>query len=126
MASIFELEAPSFGRLSTGRTVVAGTDAATTLTAAQCIESIITVSPTAGRAYTTATAAEIITELGANAKVGQCFEVTIVNLTANTHAVTFTAGTGVTVTGVAAVANASSGTFIGRMASASTVVFYRK
>jgi len=127
MASVFELQDPNFGRLTKTRTVVAGDDAATTLTAAQCIESIITVTPTTGRAYTTATGAAILSELGINNKVGQSFEVTIVNLAASTHAITFTAGaTGVTITGLATVAANTSATFVGRVASSSAVVFYRK
>lgn len=126
MASIFELEQANFGRATTGQVVLAGTDAATTLTAAQSIEGIVTVTPTASRTYTTATAADIISELGNSAKVGQTFEVTIVNLAANTHAVTFAGGTGVSVTGSATVAHATSGTYLGRMASATTVVYYRK
>jgi hypothetical protein len=126
MASLFELEQANFGRSTQGRTLLAGTDAATTLTAAQSIESVVTVTPTAARAYTTATAADIISELGGSAKVGQCFEVTVVNLAPATHAITFTAGTGVTVTGSATVSHASSATFVGRMASATTVIYYRK
>lgn len=126
MSSIFELEQPTFSRLTQGRTLLAGTDAATTLTAAQSVESVITVTPTAARTYTTATAAAIISALGDTAKVGQCFEVTIVNLAANTHAITFAGGDGVTVTGTAAVTHATSGTFLGRVASATTVIFYRK
>ena len=126
MASLFELEQANFGRSTAGRTLLAGTDAATTLSAAQSIESIVTVTPTTGRTYTSATAADIISELGNSAKVGQCFELTIVNLAGATHAVTFAGGTGVTVTGSASVAAASSATYVGRMASATTVVFYRK
>lgn len=126
MASIFELEQANFGRATEGRVVLAGTNADTTLTAAQSVESIVTVTPTTGRTYTTATAADIISELGGSAKVGQTFELTIVNLAASTHAITFAGGTGVTVTGSATVAAATSATYVGRMASATTVVYYRK
>jgi hypothetical protein len=126
MASIFELENANFGRSTNGRTLLAGTDAATTLSAAQSVESVVTVTPTAARTYTTATAAEIIAELGNSAKIGQTFEVSIVNLAGATFAVTLAGGTGVTITGVAAVSAATSGTFIGRMASATTVIYYRK
>jgi hypothetical protein len=126
MASIFELEQANFGRATEGRVVLAGTNADTTLTAAQSVESIVTVTPTTGRTYTTATAAEIISELGGSAKVGQCFEITLVNLAGATHAVTFAGGTGVTVSGSATVAAATSATYVGRMASATTVVYYRK
>ena len=126
MASIFELEQANFGRATQGRVLLAGGNADTTLTAAQSVESLITVTPTTGRTYTTATAAEIISELGDSAMVGQCFEVTIVNLAGATHAITFAGGTSVTVTGSATVAAASSATFVGRMATSSTVIFYRK
>lgn len=126
MASLFELQDPNFGRLTSAKTVVAGGDEATTLTAAQCVESIVTVTPTAARTYTTATAALILTELGINNKVGQTFEITIVNLAASTYAVTLAGGTGVTVTGAAAVSAATSGTFVGRVASSTTIVLYRK
>jgi len=126
MASIFELEEPAFGRHSTGKLLVAATDAATTLTAEQACGSIVTMTPTANRTLTTPTGAEIIAELGPQAKIGQTFEVNVVNLAASTYTVTFTAGaSGVTVTGAAAVAAATGGTFTGRVASASTVVFYR-
>lgn len=126
MASIFELESANFGRVTEGRVLLAGSNADTTLTAAQSIESIVTVTPTTGRTYTTATAADIISELGNSAKVGQCFEITIVNLASATHAVTFAGGTGATVSGNATVAAATSATFVGRMASSTTVVYYRK
>lgn len=126
MASIFELEQANFGRATQGRVLLAGGNADTTLTAAQSIESLITVTPTAGRTYTTATAAEIISELGDSGTVGQCFEVTIVNLAGATHAITFAGGTSVTVSGSATVAAASSATFVGRVTTSSTVIFYRK
>ena len=125
MASIFELENPSFGRLTHERTVLAGGDEATTVGAADCINSVVTVTPTAARTYTTATAALILTELGVNAKVGQTFELVVVNLAPNTHAITVAGGTGVTVTGLATVAHSTSGRFIGRVASSSTITLYR-
>lgn len=126
MASIFELESPSFAVSTSSRGVVAGTNADTTLTAAQCIESIVTVTPTTGRTYTTATAADIITALDSKAKVGQTFELTFVNLAAATHAITFAGGTGVTISGGTSISAATSATYVGRMASATTIVFYRK
>jgi hypothetical protein len=126
MASIFELEQPSFGRHSTGKVLLAATDAATTLSAAQSVGSIVTMTPTANRTLTTPVAADIIAELGPQAKIGQTFEVNVVNLAPSTYTVTFTAGaTGVTVVGAAAIPAAGGGTFTGRVASASTVVFYR-
>jgi hypothetical protein len=127
MASIFELEQPTFGRSTTGKIVVAGANEATALTAAQCIESIITVTPTGNRAYTTATAAAIIAALGDTVKVGQTFKVTIVNLAAETHPVTFTANADakLLLVGSGTVAAATSGTFIGRVTAADAVTFFR-
>jgi hypothetical protein len=126
MAGQFHLEQPPFDRALNGRTLLAATDAATALTAAQSIHSIITMTPGASRAVTTATGPEIIAELG-EYRVGSTFEVTIVNEAGATHPVVFTANaTGVTLKGSGTVAAASTATFIGRVASSSTVVYYRK
>jgi 2',3'-cyclic-nucleotide 2'-phosphodiesterase (5'-nucleotidase family) len=126
MASLFELEQPSFGRSSSGLGLVTAANADVTLTAAQSVGAVVAHTPTSNKLVTTATGAEIIAELGPQAKVGQTFEVVVVNLGGSTHTSTFTAGaTGVTVTGVAAVQPGSSATFIGRVASSSAVVFYR-
>ena len=54
------------------------------------------------------------------------FELTIVNKASSTHAFTVVGGSGVTVNGVAAVAALSSGTFIFRVNSTTTVHAYRK
>lgn len=127
-SSIFELTSDSavMERMASKKTLLAATDAATALTAAQSIETIVTMTPTTGRAVTTATGPDIITELGVG-EIGTCFEVTVVNLAAATHAITFTANaTGVSIVGVATVAALSSATFIGRVATASTVIYYRK
>jgi len=107
--------------------VVAVTDAANTLTAAQLVaNSIFVQTPTAARALTTGTGAEIIAAMP-QYSVGSTFEFTIVNLAANTHVATLTAAaSGVTLVGSAAVAAASSATFIGRIAAADAVVIYRK
>jgi len=107
-------------------TAVALTDAAATLTAAQLVESkLFTITPTAARNLTTATAAQLLTLL-TDEEVGTSFEFTIVNLAAETHAVTLVGGTTVTIVGSAAVAAASSGTFVGVVTSASAVSVYRK
>jgi hypothetical protein len=126
MASIFELETPPFSRHSTGKLLLEATDANTTLTAPQAAGSIVTMTPTANRTLTTPTGAAIIAELGLQAKIGQTFEMNVVNLAASTYTVTLTAGaSGVTVVGAATISAASGGTFTGRVATASTVVFYR-
>lgn len=126
MAGMFHLEDGASRRMLNGRVLLAASDAATTLTPAQSINSVITMTPSAGRAVTTPVAADIIAELS-EFRVGSTWEVTIVNLAGATHAITFTAGaTGVTVVGLATVAAATSATFIGRMTTATTIAFYRK
>jgi hypothetical protein len=113
-------------------TVVAATDPATTMTAAQLAGAgrvVYTMTPSTGRTLTTPTGAE----LGAgftDEAVGTSFEFTVVNVAAATHAITLTAGaSGVTlggVAGMATVAAASSATFIGVFTAANTVTIYRK
>ena len=107
--------------------LVAVSDAAATLTAAQLIaNSIFTQTPGAARALTTATGAEIIAAF-TGYSVGSIFEFTIVNLAAATYVITLTAGaTGVTIVGVAAVQPVTSATFVGRIAAADAVVIYTK
>jgi hypothetical protein len=110
-------------------TVVAATDAATTILQADVAGArrvIYTMTPTAGRALTTPTGAELgaaFTDEG----VGSSFEITVVNLASATHAITLTAGaSGVTLVGSAAIAAASSATFVGVFTAANTVSFYRE
>jgi hypothetical protein len=129
----FHLDAPNFGRTSTLRAVTAASDAATTLTAAQTVEGVVTMTPTAGRALTTATASAIVTLLGDGVQVGSSFELTVVNAASATHAVTLTAPSqgGITLggaSGMATVAAASSATYIGVVTAVGTpaVTFYRK
>ena len=113
-------------------TVVAATDAATTMTAAQLAGAgrvVYTMTPSTGRALTTPTGAE----LGAgftDEAVGTSFEFTVVNVAAATHAITLTAGaSGVTlggVAGMATVAAATSASYVGVFTAANTVTIYRK
>ena len=96
------------------------------ISAAEAVtDGIVSATPTANRNIQAPTAASIIALLGGYA-VGDTFEVTIINLAASTHALTLTVNTGTTIVGSAAVAHASSGTFLVRVASSSAVVFYRK
>jgi len=106
-------------------TEVTLTDAAATLTSAQIISSrLFKITPTAAHALTTGTAAEILTTMTGEG-VGSTFEFTIVNLAAATHAATLTAGTGVTLVGVAAVSALTSATFMGRVYSTTAITIYR-
>jgi hypothetical protein len=106
-------------------TEVALTDAAATLTSTQIISSrLFKITPTAARALTTGTAAEILTTMTGEG-VGSTFEFTIVNLAASLHAATLTAGTGVTLVGVAAVSALTSATFMGRVDSTTAITIYR-
>lgn len=129
----FHLDSPNFGRTSTLRSVTAASDAATTLTAAQTVEGVVTMTPTAGRALTTATASAIVALLGDGVQVGSSFELTVVNGAAATHAATLTAPSqgGITLggaSGMATVAAASSATYVGVVTAVGTpaVTFYRK
>ena len=108
-------------------TPVTVTDAARTLTSAELfVSKLFVCTPTAGRAFTTPTGAELAT-YAADEVVGTSFEFTIVNLAATTHAITLTAGaSGVTLVGNAVVAHATSGTFVGVVTAANTVSIYRK
>lgn len=109
-----------------GVTEVAVADEASTLTAAQLLNSkLFTATPTAGRTFTTATAALIVAAL-TDEVAGTSFEFTIVNKAAATHAITLAGGSDVTVVGAADVSAATSGTFVGVVQSDSTVKVYRK
>jgi hypothetical protein len=126
MATIFDLENPAFALMQEVRPLLDGVDTAPTLTTAQLINGIFLTQPTAARNVTTPTAAAIITAMGDRAAVGLTFKFTIVNTAAGAFATTLVGGTNVTVVGgSAAVAQNVSATFIGRMASATTVIFYR-
>ena len=125
MASLFELQNPNFGQLTKTK-VIKTENAAMTLTTAELIEGIVDGTPTGNRTVTTPTAAEILTALGVQNKVGQTFELTIVNKATSTHKFTLTAGSDVTIVGDADVAAATSGSFIFRVTSSTTVSAFRK
>ena len=125
MATFFELQNPPFGQLTKTK-VIKTENGAHTLTTAEIIEGIVDGTPTGNRAITTPTAAEIISALGTQSGVGQCFELTIVNKAASTHKFTLTAGSGVTIVGEPDVTADSSGTFIFRVSSSTAVSAFRK
>ena len=117
MSSIFELEKPVFGRENSSVELVEASDADTTLTAAQSVNSLVTMTPTGARTVTTATAALIVAELGSGVRIGTTFSITLRNEAASTHAMTLAGGTGVTLdsdnTNTAAAAATRS--FLGRV-----------
>ena len=116
----------SYVAANEGVTEVAVADANSTLTAAQLLNSkLFTATPTAGRTFTTATAALIVAAL-TDEVAGTSFEFTVVNKAADTHAITLAGGTSVTVVGLATVSATLSGTFVGVVQSDNSVKLYRK
>ncbi len=83
------------GTVHASLTLVGASDANTTLTAANNINSLVVMTPSAPRNLTTATAAQLVTQLGSICKVGTSFVLTVRNQ-ASTHAISLVAGTGVT------------------------------
>lgn len=130
--SKFHLDAPNLGVTSTVRPLTAASNADTTLTAAQTIGGVVTMTPAStDKTITTPTASAIVSGLGDGARVGSSFELTIVNVASATRALTFAAGSGVTLggaTAMATVAAATSATYIGVVTAVGTpaVSFFRK
>ena len=133
-SSIFELTSDlAVSNVSaTQKTVTAASDAATTLTAAQCVEGIVTMTPTTGRALTTPTGALLKDYFGGPLEIGTSFELTVINVAAATHAITLTAAaSGITlggVAGMATIAAATSATYVFVCTAVGTPAFtvYRK
>jgi len=96
-------------------------DIAATLTAAQLIGGLFTITPTAARILTTDTAVAIIAALP-GADVGRHVDFTVVNTAA--FDVTLALGVGVTLVGKMVINNVS-GTWKIRVDSATTVSIYR-
>lgn len=98
------------GRLLEVYSVASIADSAVTLTAAQVKNGIVSQTPGAARAVTLPAAADLLA-LCPRAVVGSSFELTIINLAANTHVITLTASGTFTVVGLATVQPATSATF---------------
>jgi hypothetical protein len=114
MASIFELgDIP--GGLLPGQMGLAAPTATATLTAANSYNTIIRGVPTAAATYTTATAAAIVAAIGGDCAVGTTFMLVVLNASAGANTITIAGGTGVTVSGVATVAQNASKVFLGRV-----------
>ena len=87
------------GSVNSSLELMAAADAATILSAAQSVNGLVVMTPSAARNLTTATAAQIVSELGANVKVRTTFLIIVWNHAASTHAITLVGGTGVTLDG---------------------------
>ena len=112
MASIFDLGGipapllPAFMKLAAPTaTATLGTD--------NSYNVIIRGVPTAAATYTTATAAAITAAIGGDCKVGTTFMVVVLNASAGANTITMAGGSGVTVSGVATVAQNACKTFLG-------------
>ena len=112
--------------------VKAAANEATTLTAAECVNGVVTMTPSTGRALTTPTGAELKTYIGGPLEIGTTFELTVVNVAAASHAITLTAAaSGITlggVAGMATVVHATSATYLFICTAVGTPAFtvYRK
>lgn len=122
MASIFELEAPTFGGKALSGMTFAAPAATGDLTAAQTVNAILETDQTAAITLTTATVSQIKAAFP-SAVAGTSFQLVVINSGSN-HNVTIAGGTGVTVVGVATVAQYASKTFVGYFDSATTVKLY--
>jgi len=107
-------------------TVSSLTDAAETLTATQVVTNggLLVGTPTASRAKTIPTGTLTCAALKGY-KVGDTFDVAVINLAAATHPLVITAGTGATIVGSGTVDAATSAIFKVRVSATNTVVWYR-
>jgi hypothetical protein len=94
-----------------------------TLSLAQTINAVLTATPTAAAALTTPTAAAILLAI-AGAPLNQVAATLIIrNTSAGANTITFTAGSGVTITGTATIAQNKEATFLIIPTSATAVTF---
>ena len=107
-------------------TVSTLTDLAETLTATQVVTNggLLVGTPTASRAKTIPTGTLTCAALKGY-KVGDTFDVAVINLAAATYPLVITAGTDATIVGSATVAAATSAAFKVRVSATNTVVWYR-
>lgn len=91
------------------KAVAALTDAAATLTAAQVLGGIATMTPTAARSVTLPSAADLLA-LVPNASIGSVIQFTIKNIAAATYAITVVASDDITNGGIAGDFTASAAT----------------
>jgi hypothetical protein len=111
MSSIFSLNPVSDSGYNF--MTLAAPTATTTLTDVQSFASIIRGVPTGPATYTTATAVAIQAAMG-NPRIGDTFQIVVLNASAGANTITLAGGAGVTDTGVMTVAQNASKTFVGR------------
>jgi hypothetical protein len=119
MASIFELGDIPNG-LIPGQMKLAEPTATATLSTANSFNSIVRGVPTAAATYTTATAAAIVAAIGGDCEIGTTFTVVVINASAGNNLVTMAGGEGVTISGIATVAQNASKIFLGRVTNVTT------
>jgi hypothetical protein len=119
MASQFTLGAIPTGLLPSQMQLAEPT-ATATLSAANSFNAIVRGVPTAAATYTTATAADIISAIGGDCEVGTAFTLVVINASAGANTITVQGGSGVTVSGVATVAQNASKVFLGRVTDITT------
>jgi hypothetical protein len=106
------------------------------LTDAQMLSGILVATPTAAAAYTVRTGTQLdaaITAIHPNLTVGDCFDLTIINIGGTGDDITLTAASGITIVGDAVVRpsadsgteQAGQGTFRLRHTAADTFIAYR-
>lgn len=119
MASLFDLGDIPVG-LIPGTMSLAEPTATATLSPVQSYNVIIRGVPTAAATYTTASASAILTALGGDTVVGTTFQIVVINASAGANTITLGGGSGVTVSGVATVAQNASKVFLGRVTDTTT------
>jgi hypothetical protein len=119
MASLFELgDIP--GGLLPGQMTLAAPTATATLSTAASYNSIVRGVPTGAATYTTATAADIVAAIGSDCAIGTTFMVVVINAAAGAHTITMEGGDGVTISGVATVAQNAAKVFLGYVSAVTT------
>jgi hypothetical protein len=126
VGQILATDAQFSGTLAVDRSALDVADGSSMVASAAGIitNKIVTATPTTARTLTTDTAANIIALT--SGVTGHSYDVTFINLSASAAAITLSGGTGVTIVGSATIGSASSATYIARVASATTVVLYRR
>ena len=113
-SSIFELTSDLAVQEVTAnkRPLLAASNEDTTLTAAQAVGGVVTMTPAStDKTITPPTAAALKTYFGGQLEIGTTFELTIVNVAAATRAITLASGvSGITLGGATAMATVAAAT----------------